>query len=191
MLRDRRPRPRSTHLIHDREERSVTATTQGRVHTTVPSPIGPLRLVASEGLLCGLFMETHRHRPEEASFGTPDEGPFEEVTTQLEAYFAGERTAFDVPLRLEGSEFQRRVWTALQDIPYGETWTYGELAAHVGSPGGSRAVGLANGRNPVSVIVPCHRVVGADGTLTGYGGGLERKRYLLDLERGLGAPRLF
>jgi methylated-DNA-[protein]-cysteine S-methyltransferase len=162
-----------------------------RVHTTVPSPIGPLRLVASDGVLCGLYMETHRHRPDDTTFGAPDDGPFGEVSAQLEAYFDGERTAFDLPLHLEGSEFQRRVWTALQAIPYGETWTYGELAAHVGSPGASRAVGLANGRNPISVVVPCHRVVGADGTLTGYGGGLERKRFLLALERGVDTPRLF
>jgi methylated-DNA-[protein]-cysteine S-methyltransferase len=166
----------------------VTATT--RVHTTTSSPVGPLHLVASDGVLSGLYLEAQRHRPDETSFGPRDDGPFDEVVGQLEAYFAGERTEFDLPLHLEGTDFQRRVWAALREVPYGTTWSYGQLAAHVGSPGASRAVGLANGRNPIAIIVPCHRVVGADGRLTGYGGGLERKQALLDLERG-GAERLF
>jgi methylated-DNA-[protein]-cysteine S-methyltransferase len=161
-----------------------------RVHTTVDSPVGVLHLVATDGVLSGLYLEAQRHRPDEATFGPRDGGPFGEVVTQLTAYFAGERTAFDLPLRLEGTAFQRRVWAALREVPYGETWSYGQLAAHIGSPGASRAVGLANGRNPIAIVVPCHRVVGADGKLTGYGGGLERKRQLLDLERG-GAGQLF
>jgi methylated-DNA-[protein]-cysteine S-methyltransferase len=161
-----------------------------RVHTTVSSPVGTLHLVASDGVLSGLYLEAQRHRPDETSFGPRDDGPFDEVVGQLEAYFAGERTDFDLPLHLEGTDFQRRVWAALREVPYGTTWSYGQLAAHVGSPGASRAVGLANGRNPIAIIVPCHRVVGADGRLTGYGGGLERKQALLDLERG-GAERLF
>lgn len=161
-----------------------TTLTADRVHTTVVSPIGPLTLVARGGVLSGLYMDAQRHLPDDATFGRRDDGPFGEVEQQLAEYFAGERTAFDLPLHLEGTDFQRRVWAALRDIPYGETWSYGQLAAHIGSPGASRAVGLANGRNPVAIVVPCHRVVGADGKLTGYGGGLERKQLLLDLERG-------
>jgi methylated-DNA-[protein]-cysteine S-methyltransferase len=161
----------------------TTTTTPTRVHTIVESPIGPLRLVATDGVLSGLYMDAQRHRPEDATFGPRDDGPFAEATAQLTAYFAGDRTDFDLPLHLEGTDFQRRVWEGLRTIPYGETWSYGQLAAQLGSPGASRAVGLANGRNPIAIVVPCHRVVGADGTLTGYGGGLERKQLLLDLER--------
>ena len=109
---------------------------------------------------------------------------FAAVRGQLEEYFAGERTLFDVALEMEGTPFQRRVWRELEAIPYGETISYGELARRVGQPSAARAVGLANGRNPVAVIVPCHRVIGADGSLTGYGGGMERKRILLGLESG-------
>ena len=105
------------------------------------------------------------------------------MVEQLGAYFAGELTRFDVDLTLAGTQFQRRVWTALQTIPYGETRSYGEIAEQIGAPGASRAVGLANGRNPIGIIVPCHRVIGASGSLTGYGGGLERKKALLDLEK--------
>ncbi len=170
----------------------TTSLTAARVHTIVDSPIGPLLLVAVDGKLTGLYMDAQRHRPDEAAFGERDDAaaPFAEVTRQLEEYFAGERSDFDLPLRLEGTDFQRQVWAALREVPYGETWSYGQLAAHIGSPGASRAVGLANGRNPIAVVVPCHRVVGANGKLTGYGGGLERKRQLLDLERA-GGDRLF
>jgi methylated-DNA-[protein]-cysteine S-methyltransferase len=155
-------------------------------HVVLDSPVGPLTLVATDGALSGLYMEKQRHLPPEETFGALDDpgtDPFATVAAQLTAYFAGELTEFDVPLNLHGTPFQRRVWTALQDIPYGETTSYGELAAELGNPSASRAVGLANGRNPVGVIVPCHRVVGSTGSLTGYGGGLDRKRYLLDFER--------
>jgi methylated-DNA-[protein]-cysteine S-methyltransferase len=114
-----------------------------------------------------------------------DPPAFAEAEAQLRSYFAGERTTFDLPLAPRGTPFQLRVWEALREIPYGETATYGELAAAVGKPSAVRAVGAANGSNPIAVIVPCHRVIGADGTLTGYGGGLERKRILLDLEAGV------
>jgi methylated-DNA-[protein]-cysteine S-methyltransferase len=110
---------------------------------------------------------------------------FADTRRQLAEYFAGERRAFDLPLSLDGNEFELRVWSALRDIDYGETASYGEIAARIGAPTAARAVGLANGRNPIAVIVPCHRVIGADGSLTGYGGGLERKRLLLDLEAGV------
>jgi methylated-DNA-[protein]-cysteine S-methyltransferase len=106
-------------------------------------------------------------------------GPLREAVRQLAEYFAGDRRKFDLPLRLEGTDFQRRVWQVLTEIPYGETWSYGQLAQRIGNPKGCRAVGLANGRNPISILVPCHRVIGADGSLTGYGGGVERKRWLL------------
>ncbi|SNT55650.1 methylated-DNA-[protein]-cysteine S-methyltransferase [Actinomadura meyerae] len=154
-------------------------------HIVLDSPVGPLTLVAEDGGLSGLYMEKQRHLPSEGTFGAPgdpDTEPFATAARQLDAYFAGELTEFDVPLNLRGTPFQQRVWAALQEIPYGRTTTYGELAAEIGSPTASRAVGLANGRNPVSVIVPCHRVVGSTGSLTGYGGGLDRKRHLLDFE---------
>ncbi|WKV71030.1 methylated-DNA--[protein]-cysteine S-methyltransferase [Streptomyces sp. PCS3-D2] len=158
-------------------------------HTVVESPYGPLTLVAADGVLSGLYMTGQRHRPAEESFGervAATEEPFPEVARQLAAYFAGELTEFDLPLRLEGTAFQRSVWDQLVRIPYGETWSYGELAAKLGRPNASRAVGLANGKNPVGIIVPCHRVIGASGSMTGYGGGVERKVRLLAFEAGQG-----
>jgi len=151
--------------------------------TEVDSPIGPIVLVGDERGLTGLFMAEHRYRPAEHTFGEPDEVPFTAAAEQLSAYFAGSSTDFDVPLAPVGTPFQQRVWALLRQIPYGETTTYGELARQLGRPSAARAVGMANGRNPISIIVPCHRVVGSTGELTGYGGGLERKRFLLDLER--------
>ncbi|MDG4861312.1 methylated-DNA--[protein]-cysteine S-methyltransferase [Streptomyces sp. T-3] len=153
-------------------------------HTVIDSPYGPLTLVATDGVLSGLYMTDQRHRPAEETFGVPDEEPFGEVIQQLEAYFKGELTDFDLPLHLSGTDFQRKVWAELQKIPYGETRSYGELAEALGNPAASRAVGLANGKNPVGIIVPCHRVVGANGSLTGYGGGLARKQRLLEFEGG-------
>lgn len=153
-------------------------------HTVIDSPYGPLTLVAEAGVLCGLYMTDQRHRPPEETFGEHDETPFDAAIGQLEAYFEGELKEFTVELRLNGTEFQRRVWDQLRRIPYGETRSYGELADALGSPGASRAVGLANGKNPIGIIVPCHRVVGANGSLTGYGGGLDRKQRLLDFESG-------
>ena len=153
-----------------------------RTHTIVGSPIGPLTLVASGGVLCGLYLPEHRRGPDPASMGVPTSEGFEEVSRQLAEYFDGRRTGFTVPVAPVGTEFQRRVWRALTAIPYGRTTTYGALANELGGPGLVRAVGSANARNPISIIVPCHRVVGSDGSLTGYAGGLERKRYLLDLE---------
>lgn len=153
------------------------------VHTMQDSPIGPLTLVALDGKLSGLYMNLQRHRPPDATFGEPDPTPFTEVIRQLDEYFGGQRTEFDLPMALVGTPFQRTVWAALQEIPYGETRSYGQLAERIGRPGAARAVGLANGRNPIGIIVPCHRVVGASGDLTGYGGGLERKQHLLDFER--------
>ncbi|AVH94658.1 MULTISPECIES: methylated-DNA--[protein]-cysteine S-methyltransferase [Streptomyces] len=159
-------------------------------HTVVDSPYEPLTLVAVDGVLSRVHMTGQRHRPPEETFGDPDPRPFGEAVRQLDAYFAGELTAFDLPLHLVGTPFQLRVWERLSLIPYGETRTYGELAEELGNPGASRAVGLANGKNPVGIIVPCHRVVGAGGGLTGYGGGLDRKRRLLAFESGTAGPDL-
>ncbi|WP_055601108.1 methylated-DNA--[protein]-cysteine S-methyltransferase [Streptomyces aureus] len=157
-------------------------------HTVVDSPYDPLTLVAVDGVLSRVHMTGQRHRPPEETFGEPDPRPFGEAIHQLDAYFAGELTEFDLPLNLIGTPFQLRVWEGLRRIPYGETRTYGELAGELGNPGASRAVGLANGKNPVSIIVPCHRVIGAGGGLTGYGGGLDRKQRLLAFESGTAEP---
>ncbi|NUO46541.1 MAG: methylated-DNA--[protein]-cysteine S-methyltransferase [Streptomyces sp.] len=153
-------------------------------HTVIDSPYGPLTLVATDGTLSNLYMTDQRHRPAQETFGARDDRPFGEAVDQLEAYFASELKEFTVELHLHGTPFQRSVWDQLLRIPYGETRSYGDLAEALGNPGASRAVGLANGKNPVSIIVPCHRVVGSNGSLTGYGGGLERKQRLLDFEQG-------
>jgi methylated-DNA-[protein]-cysteine S-methyltransferase len=129
-------------------------------------------------------MDGHRHETPRAEGAVRDGDPLREARRQLEEYFAGERREFSLTLEPAGTDFQRRVWQALRGIPYGATMSYGELARRIGNPRAVRAVGLANGANPISIIVPCHRVIGADGSLTGYGGGLERKRFLLALERG-------
>lgn len=155
-----------------------------RTHTLVDSPIGPLTLVAEDGVVCAVYMDAQRYRPADADFGVPDDAAFDEPKRQLQEYFAGRRTAFDFPIALSGTDFQRDVWTALRDIPFGTTTTYRDLAESIGRPTAMRAVGLAVGHNPVSVVVPCHRVVGANGALTGYAGGLPRKQFLLNLERG-------
>jgi methylated-DNA-[protein]-cysteine S-methyltransferase len=159
------------------------------MHTALlPSPIGPLFVEADEHGLTRLYTDGHRFHSQAAR----DDGAFAAVAEQLDAYFAGELQRFDLPLAAKGTEFEHRVWDALVEIPYGETVSYGELAAELGVPGAARAVGRANGRNPISIVVPCHRVIGATGKLTGYGGGLDTKRRLLDLERGVrsldGAP---
>jgi methylated-DNA-[protein]-cysteine S-methyltransferase len=152
-----------------------------RLHTTVDSPIGELLLVGDGHALHGLYMQAGRPKQIKPEWERSDE-PFAAVAQQLTEYFAGERREFDVPLVLDGPPFQRQAWHALREIPYGETVSYGEQARRVGQPDAARAIGAANGQNPIAVIVPCHRVIGADGSLTGFGGGLERKRLLLDLE---------
>ncbi len=155
-----------------------------RTHTMIDSPIGVLTLVNDDDVLCGLHMEYRQHPPTPSSFGDRDATGFEQITEELDEYFAGERTEFSVPLAPHGTEFQRRVWDALLTIPYGQTRSYGEIARQIGEPGweAARAVGAANGRNPIAIVVPCHRVIGADGSLVGYGGGLDRKKFLLGLE---------
>ena len=145
------------------------------------SPVGRLTLVADgEGALCGLYVGDD---PRGGGGWRRDPGPFREAVRQLEAWFAGERRAFDLPLALHGTSFQRAVWSALLDVPYGTTTTYTALAAAAGRPLAVRAAGAANGRNPISVVVPCHRVVGLDGRLRGYAGGTSAKARLLDHER--------
>jgi methylated-DNA-[protein]-cysteine S-methyltransferase len=154
-------------------------------HTVIDSPYGPLTLVADDGVLCGLYMTDQRHRPPEETFGDRDDGPFREAEEQLKAYFDGELKEFTLELRLQGTPFQRTVWDQLRRIPYGETRSYGELARRLGRPGAARAVGAANALNPLSILVPCHRVVGAAGALTGYAGGMAAKAWLLAHEAAL------
>jgi methylated-DNA-[protein]-cysteine S-methyltransferase len=159
--------------------------TNTMLYTTTESPIGELLLAGDGRALHRLDMREGKRPVAIDPSWTRDDGAFAEVSRQLGEYFDGARRAFDVPLALAGNQFELRVWKALCEIPYGETASYGEIAKRIGEPGAPRAVGLANGRNPIAVIVPCHRVIGADGSLTGYGGGLERKRLLLDLESGV------
>jgi methylated-DNA-[protein]-cysteine S-methyltransferase len=154
-------------------------------YSTLTTPIGELLLIAdADGALTAVHLPG-RHGPTAGM--RRDDALLEPARRQLSEYFAGERTAFDLPLRPQGAPFQLRVWEALTRIPYGETASYGEIAAGLGHPAASRAVGAANGRNPIAIVVPCHRVIGADGSLTGYAGGLECKRALLDLEAGRAA----
>jgi methylated-DNA-[protein]-cysteine S-methyltransferase len=163
---------------------TMSATTTSLQYTFEDSPIGSLLLVGDGQALHGLYMQDGRKPKRIESGWERSTSCFADVKAQLREYFAGERLAFDVALTMAGTPFERRVWSALMEIPYGETCSYGELARKLDQPSAARAVGLANGRNPIAVIVPCHRVIGADGTLTGYGGGLERKRILLELESG-------
>ncbi|WP_300644072.1 methylated-DNA--[protein]-cysteine S-methyltransferase [Nocardioides sp.] len=153
--------------------------------TEIDSPVGSLRLVERGGSLTAIEFEPHRDGDGRPRGAREDDHPvLVEAARQLAAYFAGDLTDFDLPLAPEGSDFQQRVWTQLRTIGYGETATYGAIAHRLGmTNAASRAVGLANGRNPIPIVIPCHRVIGADGTLTGYAGGLERKQVLLDLER--------
>ncbi|HEV8117578.1 MAG TPA: methylated-DNA--[protein]-cysteine S-methyltransferase [Thermoanaerobaculia bacterium] len=154
----------------------------------IPSPAGPLLLSGDEQGLRGISFQGGPHAAVPAARWTRALGPFESVITQLEEYFAGARRRFELTLAPEGSPFQREVWTMLRRIPYGETTTYSELARRMGRSGAARAVGAANGRNPIPIVIPCHRVVGADGSLTGFGGGLDVKRRLLSLEARFREP---
>ena len=153
-----------------------------RTHAVVDTALGAVTLVGAGGALAGVYLHEQRHLPPAAALGPRDDRTLPGLQEQLHAYLAGELQAFDVELAPLGTPFQAQVWAALREVPYGTTTTYGALAAAVGRPTAVRAVGAANGRNPYCLVVPCHRVVGADGSLTGYAGGLERKRFLLDLE---------
>jgi methylated-DNA-[protein]-cysteine S-methyltransferase len=161
-------------------------------HAMVSTRIGELTVAVSENALVGVYFPHHWVKPTAETLGVEASDPLIEVAVgQLEEYFAGERVTFDLPTRLLGDEFQRRVWTVLEEIPYGETTTYGEIAGRLGEPAhAAQAVGKAVGQNPLSIVIPCHRVIGKNGSLTGYAGGLKRKQFLLDLEQPVGA-RLF
>jgi methylated-DNA-[protein]-cysteine S-methyltransferase len=155
-------------------------------HTTIDSPVGELTLVARDDVLSGIYFPGHWHMPTPEVFGARSERGFAPARQQLGEYFAGERVEFELARTVAGEEFQRRVWELIDRIPYGQTHTYGEMAGELGDPALAREVGAAVGRNPLSIVVPCHRVVGKDGKLTGYAGGLERKRFLLELEGAAG-----
>jgi methylated-DNA-[protein]-cysteine S-methyltransferase len=155
---------------------------------TIPSPVGTLTLVASDAGLIAILWENDR--PGRVRLGdlkeAPDHPVLTETARQLDDYFAGKRTRFTVPLDFRGTDFQKSVWAALLTIPFGETRSYGAIARQIGRPSASRAVGAANGRNPVSIVAPCHRVIGSNGALTGFAGGLAAKKLLLGIERGVG-----
>jgi methylated-DNA-[protein]-cysteine S-methyltransferase len=159
-------------------------------HTIIDSPLGELTLVAEDGALAGVYYADHAHRPGATAFGLRSGRGFELAIEQIGEFLQGDRRSFDLVLAPRGNPFAVRVWELLRRIPYGETRSYGQLAAELGDPRLARAVGTANGRNPLSMIVPCHRVVGAGGALTGYAGGLERKRFLLSLEASVAGNQL-
>jgi methylated-DNA-[protein]-cysteine S-methyltransferase len=158
-------------------------------YRTMDSPVGMLTLAGVGTTLRHLRMEDQTYEPNRTNWQR-DDSAFGDAVEQLHAYFAGELVGFDIDMDLVGTTFERRVWEALQTIPYGETRSYGEIAEQIGATGAFRAVGRANGRNPIGIIVPCHRVIGANGSLTGYGGGLDRKRVLLDLEKSRNSANL-
>ena len=164
-------------------------------YTYFDTPVGPVLLISDGTGLTGLYMSEYKHGEQVREDWIADDtaAPFREAKRQLAAYFAGTLTEFDLPLVMSGSDFQKQVWEELRAIPFGTTISYGELARRIGNSNASRAVGLANGRNPISIIVPCHRVIGANGKLTGYGGGLPRKAALLAFEAAVlsGGPRSF
>jgi len=170
---------------------SLPAHTESLIFDDVASPVGRLRLIASHEALVSVWFEHGRDAARKSLWMTRRQSPIlDRARLQLEEYFAGRRQHFELPLDPRGTEFQRRVWQRLLKIPYGETTTYGALARELGDPGASRAVGLANGSNPLPIVIPCHRVIGADGSLTGFGGGLAIKSALLELEHGATQPRL-
>ncbi len=166
-----------------------TTTNPTKTFTVMPSPVGPLTLLAEEDALVGLHFDLDPSGQPRPGW-VRDERRLRDAVTQLNEYFAGRRQTFDLPLAPRGTAFRQLVWKALQAIPYGETATYGEIARAIGQPQASRAIGGANHHNPLAIVIPCHRVIGADGSMTGYGGGLPRKRLLLDLEAS-GRPDLF
>jgi methylated-DNA-[protein]-cysteine S-methyltransferase len=169
------------------------ASTATATHTTIASRLGELTVVARDGAVTGLYFPHHWYRPDRASFGARNDAGFDAIRPQLSDYLAGQRRRFDLPVRARGGEFQQQVWDLVSQIPYGETATYSQLARNLGDGTTAQQVGAAVGRNPVCLLIPCHRVVGAGGKLTGYAGGLKRKRFLLDMERGVARPpsRLF
>jgi len=159
------------------------------VHTVLATSLGELTVVREEGTVTGLYFPRHWPRPDRTAFGPRSDEGFEEIARQLGEYLDGDRNEFDLPLKVRGSQFDRRVWELIGSVPYGETTTYGKLAHSLGAGTEPRDVGAAVGRNPVCIIIPCHRVVGATGRLTGYAGGLDRKRTLLEIEHAGRAER--
>ncbi|MGN7724516.1 methylated-DNA--[protein]-cysteine S-methyltransferase [Luteimonas sp. 22616] len=158
----------------------------------IPSPVGPLLLGADDDHLRLIWFSTPRHPlPRNVVLEHGDNAVLRETGAQLEAYFTGSLHAFDLPLQPVGTKFQREVWSTLAQIPYGQTWSYSDVARRIGKPQAVRAVGAANGRNPIPIVLPCHRVIGADGSLTGFGGGLPTKQFLLMLEGALPSGDLF
>ena len=162
-------------------------------HSTITSKLGDLTVVARERTVVGLYFPGHWYQPDSATFGTFSDAGFDALRDQIGEYLAGDRQEFEVPVAMNGDEYQERVWSLVRRIPYGETATYGELARQLGEGTTPQEIGAAVGRNPLCLLVPCHRVVGAGGKLTGYAGGLARKRFLLDLEAEVvgRASRLF
>jgi methylated-DNA-[protein]-cysteine S-methyltransferase len=159
-------------------------------HAVLATRLGHLTIVRDGDLLTGLYFPRHWYLPDPASFGRRSDSGFEDVAAQLDEYLAGGRTSFDLPLDPRGSELQLRVWELIAQIPYGQTTTYGDLARRLGGEATPQEVGAAAGRNPLSVLVPCHRVIASTGKLTGYAGGLRRKRELLELERAAAGDQL-
>lgn len=162
---------------------TLTAGGAPAVHTVLATSLGELTVVREGGAVAGLYFPRHWPRPDRTAFGPRRDEGFEEVVRQLDEYLKGDREEFDLPLKVRGSEFDRRVWDLIGGVPYGETTTYGKLARSLGAGTDARDVGAAVGRNPACIIIPCHRVVGVTGRLTGYAGGLDRKRILLEIER--------
>jgi methylated-DNA-[protein]-cysteine S-methyltransferase len=154
----------------------------GVAHTVLATRLGELTVVRDEGALTGLYFPRHWPRPDRRAFGARVDEGFEEVARQLGEYLAGDRKAFELPVKVKGPEFDRRVWDLVAAVPYGETTTYGEIARALGAGTDARDVGAAVGRNPLCIVIPCHRVIGSTGKLTGYAGGLDRKRTLLEIE---------
>jgi methylated-DNA-[protein]-cysteine S-methyltransferase len=166
---------RTTHTTHTPHSPTT--------HMTVESPLGDLTAVASSGEIVGLYFPHHWYMPAPSTFGAKNDGGFDELRRQLGEYFTGERREFTIPLRSYGDDRQRRVWELVRQVPYGQTSTYGQLARELADGTTAQEVGAAVGRNPLSILVPCHRIVGSTGKLTGYAGGLRRKQLLLDLEK--------
>ena len=157
----------------------------GAVHTVLATRLGELTVVKEEGALTGLYFPGHWPRPDRSAFGPRTAGGFADVAAHLDEYLAGERTAFELQVQVNGTEFDRRVWDLISAVSYGQTTTYGDLARSLGPGTDPRDVGAAVGRNPLCIVIPCHRVIGSTGKLTGYAGGLARKRALLELEAGI------
>jgi methylated-DNA-[protein]-cysteine S-methyltransferase len=163
---------------------SAQTSTGTVTHTVLRTRLGEVTVVKEDDSLTGLYFPRHWPRPDRSAFGADDAERFEEVARQLAEYLAGRREVFDLPLKVSGTQFDRLVWDLICEVPYGRTTSYGDLARRLGNGASPQDVGAAVGRNPLCVIIPCHRIVGSTGKLTGYAGGLERKRALLDIEQG-------